>query len=87
MKITIDVTSDDIAGGKRLACEKCPVALAVSRRVVGTASVSKFYISIDGFLVKQPPTVKSFIRDFDNQRTVKPFSFDLKLPAEIVRPV
>lgn len=79
----IEVTQDDIDCGKRLTCDKCPVALAIRR-------VSRFRWNIYSRRAIQrngprsvdlPPEVSSFIRDFDNRTPVQPFSFEINLTA------
>jgi hypothetical protein len=83
MRITIDVTADDIANGVRGRCSTCPVALAV-RRVPGlekweVGGMSAFY-GASSFPL--PCAASRFIMDFDGGRPVEPFSFEVDVPDE-----
>lgn len=79
MKIT--VTQDDIDNGHRNDCERCPVAIAIRRCIdvpygVDVGGNTRIITPIGNF--KYPSTVRKFIHNFDNQLTVKPFTFNLK---------
>ena len=85
MKITIDVTAEDIAAGD-CDCESCPIALAINRAVPhALAEVGSDFINIypNGVLVQceTPMEASQFISDFDRQLIpVQPFSFELETP-------
>jgi hypothetical protein len=83
--LNIYVTKDDIEQGETDSCRKCPVALAVNRRlkrgcfaVVGGTFIDVY--NPPGYeTVKLPAKVTAFIRNFDAQNLVKPFRFELEL--------
>ena len=88
MKITIDVTADDIQRGQRGNCRTCPVARAVAKRVFGRIGVGIALITVGRVVeVSTPDVVVEFIRKFDWKGKADPFSFEIRVPAEIVRPV
>jgi len=80
--ITINVTQRDIKQGERASCNKCPVALALSRHFrgidVGVYSCSVFH-EYKWLWVRFPPKASKFILDFDANKHVEPFNFNLKL--------
>ena len=83
----IQVTAKDIKNGSRLACSRCPVALAVKRvvkcfRVSVGADVLTVYYGPEGTgapynLFVLPSIAKNFIRMFDIGLPVSPIEFDL----------
>jgi len=80
--ITINVTQRDIKRGKPFSGRECPVALALLRHFrdidVGVYSCSVFH-EYKWLLVKFPPKASKFILDFDANKHVEPFHFNLKL--------
>lgn len=86
MKTTINVTQEEIYGGVRGDCERCPIALAIQRCVpnVRTVSVCDSEIEIGlwgipSMSVNDPPSeAVDFIRKFDNGLDVSPFSFEIE---------
>lgn len=82
----IHVTQSDIDEGKVARCYDCPVAKAMLRQLdLGHCCVE---VNANYFIIKYgnismsnlidlPPSVISFIGDFDMKRNVKPFSFNL----------
>lgn len=93
-EVVIQVTSDDIAAGKRGACRSCPVALAMIRATGRTCEVQpdaiKIYErSLGGryVLVALPDRVKVWICNFDrfggaNHNATPPFAFAIVVPEK-----
>ena len=80
MHLDIDVTQADIDDGVKMACESCPVALAVSRAGLHGAIVSQeINGTIDGTARNFgiPPELVNFILDFDAGLDVAPLSCTL----------
>jgi hypothetical protein len=84
--MTINVTQDDIAKGKKNNCLRCPVALAVIREtgihdVYVYGSSVTFYRHSDQCCERyNTDEVSEFIENFDGGGTVAPFSFELEVP-------
>jgi hypothetical protein len=85
MKMKIEVTAEDIKNGIRtLKCD-CPVALALKRAGLREPIVNcdkvfffpKLHSPQD--IRPLPKKVTAFIRKFDDNRPVQPFSFCLSL--------
>jgi len=89
MTIQFQVTDDDIRRGVRSDPCKCPVALAVQRRLKRpSAEVCSSDISwgqLEGHAL--PPDAVNWIARFDTRgrRNLKPFRFKMNLPADAVR--
>ncbi len=88
MKITINVTDDDIIAGKPNNCKTCPVALAVMRTIPNIVSV--FVTDVIGCTRKPnltytrlsyPDWVRAIINAFDQTGSMVPFSFEVELPV------
>lgn len=82
--MTINVTEDNIRLGERGSHFYCPIALAVQRdfvgcyhAAVGAKDVMVFLMNDLGQRFDLPSEATQFIRDFDNQAHVAPFSFTL----------
>ena len=78
----IYVTQNDIDTGIKRSYDSCPVALAVSRVVNrGKSFVGKRIIVpyVAGRHIDTPESVSKFVDDFDFDRPVSPFIFELKL--------
>jgi hypothetical protein len=77
MQVKITVTQDDIDQGLH-SCSNCPIALAFARAFNvphGDVNVASKWI-VEGVGFGDMPDVGcNFIRDFDNNRPVKPFYF------------
>lgn len=98
--VKIDVTAKDIAEGVRRDCKKCPVALAVHRKVHPHLIVT---VTLEGVRIneslKNPPRwngedfsmsefgpgVGKFILDYDARIICHPFSFEIELPEKFLR--
>lgn len=69
-------------GGKYCNDEYCPIALAIKEKTHKKVSVENSYAYIgkrwENKEYKLPNQAKKFIRDFDKDKKVKPFSFELK---------
>ena len=82
----IKVTQKDIDKGLKSTCYYCPVALAFKRKIkseipcgvaVNAKNIHHFHgKSWDRYNL--PKEAKKFIQRFDNDQSVKPFSFEIK---------
>ena len=82
----IEVTQEDIDRGLKSSCYECPIAYAYKRKVknkirlgfsVGTEYIDHFVgESQDRYML--PKEAKKFIRRFDQDQPVRPFSFEIK---------
>lgn len=86
MKVIVDVTMDDITDGEQGSCWACPVALAIGRALPEyVASVFDDSLILLGRRTDEHHTlhvseeVEAFIRSFDNDGDVRPFSFELEI--------
>jgi len=79
-RVRIDVTQEDIANGEQTAPWSCPVGQAITRCYGPHGGVVATDVKIKHMVVLLPYEATRFIRDFDNGRPVKPFSFMLELP-------
>jgi hypothetical protein len=92
-RLIINVTARDIANGLPRKCDKCPVALAIIRRVDRKykVEVAPHEVTVSGdsgsVRVTLPESAKDFISSFDysDRALTKPFHFPLELPAKLVR--
>jgi hypothetical protein len=93
MKINFYVGKNDIKHGKRRACQECPVALSVRRRLPNCrVTVREDYVSIvrsNGLNTRQiqdlPKHVTQFIKKFDRlKKSVKPIRFSLDLTESLL---
>lgn len=78
----IEVTESDIVHGARWDCDNCPIALAIERATHQANCWSVLWNRATSPLgtVWLPDEAKDFIDNFDNERPVAPFSFDVDLP-------
>lgn len=86
--IEVKVTPEDIENGIRGDCSECPIARSLMRIVNQPVSVGPDWISIGlkGLYGRATPwRATEFIRAFDHNMPVTPFSFDLAIPAELLR--
>lgn len=86
--ITVNVTARDIKYGVPRAAEQCPIHRAISRTkfgkqfnlfVVSTCTVA-FYFPLGNTCAPLPFPAEHFIRAFDRDEPVEPFTFKLKVP-------
>lgn len=90
MKLTIQVTEEDIGEGVKSDCYLCPIARAMDRCTGGSASVWSTYAKIvlhgDVLTIDPlPQSARDFIANFDetrpdHRREPEPFSFEIELP-------
>lgn len=87
---TIDVTQDDIDNGERILCRRCPIARACNRKGFGPVAVCDGAIYKDDgkgifdlksavVIANLPEEASRFYREFDQGKTVKPFSFQIQI--------
>ena len=60
-------------------CRTCPVAVALCCAGFGDVSVGTHSCRVDGDYYPLPQKAVSFISNFDNCKSVKPFTFELDL--------
>lgn len=80
--MTIEVTQDDIDKGDEADCDKCPIALAINRATGKRWCVVWHRCWLDedhSPSIDLPESAVDFIQDFDNDQSVKPFSFELAI--------
>jgi hypothetical protein len=85
--LKITVTSDDIKNGYQNSCYRCPIALAISRRLkelnIWYSMVEVFkadvyiYKPSDKEIWLLPAKAQYFITQFDTNGIVEPFEFNL----------
>jgi hypothetical protein len=87
MTLTIEVTQEDIDNGQKCDANYCPIALAVRQTVKNyrqylSVQPTVMYVD-DGKVIreyKMPAVAEQFVRLFDDDEDVEPFTFtaDLK---------
>lgn len=77
--VTINVTAEHIANGRRRKCGACPVALALNEATGLSWSVHDSYATVPSheMLWDLPDVVCTFVLKFDERRPVEPFAFEL----------
>jgi hypothetical protein len=80
--VRIDVTQEDIDLGMPGKCGKCPLARAIRRATGSLALVSGEDVYASGFahLAQLPMEAQKFVKAYDSDQEVHPFSFDLDIP-------
>jgi hypothetical protein len=90
VKITFQVTQEDIAAGLMRDCEHCPIANAMKRKFPNaldvTASDDELYLRLPGgrsydaqrLLARTPAPAVNFISRFDEGLAVEPFEFEVE---------
>lgn len=88
MRVKIDVTARDIKIGNIRSITGCPVALALKRVVKRNPAirVSPWDVNVHGADYLFPKKIERFHTDVFDGKPVKPFSFFLNLPKEILTP-
>jgi len=82
----IQVTQDDIDAGIPRSCRRCPIAKALDRMNVPYFSILTEFVAWSALYYDEknisilPTEALSFIQDFDHDRPVKPFEFELADP-------
>jgi len=84
MNVTVTVTAEHIAAGRREDCERCPIALAVAEVFPGGPYVDEFACIItagDGSETEfdLPDEAREFVEAFDNGQPTAPFTFTAEL--------
>lgn len=81
----IEVTQKDIDNGVQGECELCPIARAVKRETKRKhVRISREHVEIwrnksnGSNFYELPKKAQTFVRRFDRQESVKPFSFELE---------
>jgi len=89
---TIHVTQEHIDRGAAGDCYACPVALAILDKVQPGLEIDvqpdqySFYDDGYGEWKYFPIEVNKWIGRFDNDEKAEPFSFDLDIPSDLLRP-
>lgn len=89
----IEVTQSDIDHGERGSCTACPIAIALERHLGCHVTVQEndtevappcawIRIQRDGSQHQLPGSAESFIRRFDDGKSVAPFAFNLNIPFD-----
>ena len=80
----IEVTQKDIDKGVQGECQLCPIALAfkrnsnIKRVYVNTKSIEVLHRETGAKSYELPKKAQTFVKRFDRQEPVKPFSFELE---------
>lgn len=86
--IKVEVTQEHIDRGASNDCWSCPIALSLGNYF----DKSKVFYEVDAHYIDFPnedilcllkEEAVSFIDDFDSNKKVKPFSFDLEVPKQL----
>jgi hypothetical protein len=88
-KVAIEITQEDIEKGQAWACDGCPIAIAIKRKIEPTVVlVSRGYFMYRTAKdpeklsrIEIPNEASEFIFNFDNngKESVKPFSFEVEI--------
>lgn len=79
--MTINITQEDIKKGKKRDCATCPVALGMKRAgLYGAVYPAEYFDYVKRFYIRLPQEAINFIKAFDGDLLVEPFSFSLTLP-------
>jgi hypothetical protein len=80
---TVSVTAEHVAEGEILNCEKCPVALAIlaaipqAEKAYADCWTAHVYTPGAWYSADLPECASIFVRSFDNDEPVEPFTFGL----------
>lgn len=74
----INVTKEDIREGIPCNSRACPVGRAIFNKVKKAINVGTTFIVIGGSIYQMPRKVRYFIKRFDYNKNVTPFSFTLR---------
>ncbi len=81
MKLTINVTQEDIKNGKRRSATKCPVSLALTRQLSLETSIyfeGYFLPTITESIKFNNKQLADWIYNYDNDISVQPISFEIE---------
>ena len=83
MKLTVNVTQEDIDNGRRRTCSGCPVALAISRAWGKRITVGPNDFGASHESIPLPREAMHFVELFDrgHAKTLLPFSFVVEVPT------
>jgi hypothetical protein len=90
-RISVSVTPEDIAAGRRGSCYRCPIARAIRRKLGYDYHVQYLDRTAHLFLTtapykqsrqvcRLPTSCFAFATNFDDGKPVSPFRFVVKLP-------
>lgn len=92
--ITVRVTDADIRDGEQGECKRCPIALAITRRLSDRADVKvsnrlvRFW-DLRDLAFEQvevlPEPARRFIYIFDLDGSAEPFAFPLQVPRRLMK--
>lgn len=96
MNIRIQVTARDIREGQRNSNTQCPVCRAIGRRLNAQhyPVVSAGRLNLHQFGTRSPRPIASLVLPayatrwvlrFDERLAIRPFSFEIDIPAEMLR--
>lgn len=89
MKINIFVTKEDIKNGLKKSCECCPIARSVKRRlkqgVKIEVGVTRLFLTELLYSAPLSINAREFLLNFDDEKKVKPFRFQLNLPKKVLK--
>ena len=92
MTVRVEVSAKDIAEGRVNSKRFCPVARAATRALAPYGlDVSVGWLNVRAhragdnrvFVLPLPTEAEFFVEDFERGRLVRPFAFELELPAEV----
>lgn len=79
----IEVTDDDIRQGTKGNCVRCPVALAIERALGKDLAFEPWVVGDAAWVGLRrctlPRKARNWIRRFDRELSVAPFTFDLDI--------
>lgn len=77
---SVVVTAEDIEGGSRYCCSRCPIALAITRKIgqVVWVTTQGVYVSPFRQIYEHTAESRNFARKFDNGETVHPGKIHLR---------
>ena len=80
MRLTVEVTQQDIERGSLIECRSCPVALALQRATGREVEVAGpwFIFANSRRHFNLPESVRDFVAQFDSGVAVQPFSFEIE---------
>lgn len=80
MKVTIEVTPEDIVDGERFNSCRCPIALATKRVLPDRpVDVHRAGMIVGGDEIKLPWRAQDFIARFDDEKPVDPITFEIEV--------
>jgi hypothetical protein len=77
--VLIFVTQEHIDKGERCYVTCCPVALAIKDVAPNRQVVVSQAIRVGARAFEMQPVIARFISDFDSNRKVEPFTFELEI--------